>query len=333
MICLFIAGLFARFETSRSTASSTKFATTLVPPYETNGSVMPGQRDDAQDAADDDEGLQREAEREAGREQLREAVLRLQRDAHAADDEDHEDEEQRGRADQAELLRDRGEDEVGAEVRDELRAVDRGERALTEPGSPEAAVRDRVEALDELVRGAVLPVLELPVERAVHALVGPRVQPDRDAILDVVDARCRGRRRPPTNRASPAATNSARAGRDVEHREEDPEVEERAAEVVRLDDHEHRRAPDRDERAEVLQASLREHLALLAQVAGEEEDQADLRELAGLELERPDAHPQPHAVHALAEAGHRGQQEQRDGSDAEEVAVRLEDAVVVPERR
>ena len=35
----------------------------------------PGQRDDAQDAADDDERLQREAEREPGREQLREAVV------------------------------------------------------------------------------------------------------------------------------------------------------------------------------------------------------------------------------------------------------------------
>ena len=41
MICLFIGGVFALFETSRSSASSTKFATTLVPPYETNGSVIP----------------------------------------------------------------------------------------------------------------------------------------------------------------------------------------------------------------------------------------------------------------------------------------------------
>ena len=36
---------------------------------------------------------------------------------------------------------------------------------------------------------------------------------------------------------------------------------------------------------DVLQPALREHLALLAQVAGEEDDQEDLRQLARLELE------------------------------------------------
>ena len=39
-ICLFTC-VFARCETSSSPASSTKFATTDEPPYETNGSVMP----------------------------------------------------------------------------------------------------------------------------------------------------------------------------------------------------------------------------------------------------------------------------------------------------
>ena len=91
---------------------------------------------DAQDAADDDERLQREAERQPGGEQLREAVLRQQRDAHAAHDEDHVDEQQRGGADQPELLRERGVDEVGVEVGDELRAVDRGERPLPSPVPP-----------------------------------------------------------------------------------------------------------------------------------------------------------------------------------------------------
>ena len=72
-----------------------------------------------QHAADDDEGLQREAEREPGGEQLREAVVGLQRDPHPARDEEHVDEQQRGRADEAELLRDRGVDEVGVQVRDQ----------------------------------------------------------------------------------------------------------------------------------------------------------------------------------------------------------------------
>ena len=47
----------------------------------------PRQRHEPQDAADDDERLQRETEREPDREQLREAVLRDERDAHAARDE------------------------------------------------------------------------------------------------------------------------------------------------------------------------------------------------------------------------------------------------------
>ena len=120
-------------------------------------------------------------------------------------------------------------------------------------------------------------------------------------------------------------------GRDVEHREEDPEVEERASEVVGDDDDEHRGAPDRDERADVLEPALREGLPLLAQVAREEEDQADLRELARLELQRADADPQTDAVHALADSRHRREEQQPDGGDAEEVAVRLEDPVVVAE--
>ena len=85
-------------------------------------------------------------------------------------------------------------------------------------------------------------------------------------------------------------------GRDVEHREEDPEVEERAAEVVGLDDDEHRGAPDREQRPEVLEPPLGDHLAFLAEVPGEEEDEADLRELARLELERADVDPEPDAV-------------------------------------
>ena len=70
------------------------------------GERDPGQRDDPQDAADDDERLQREAEREADREQLREAVLGQHRDPESAQAEDHVDEEDRGRADEPELLGD-----------------------------------------------------------------------------------------------------------------------------------------------------------------------------------------------------------------------------------
>ena len=85
------------------------------------GQRDPGQRDDPQDAPDDDERLQREAEGEPGGEQLREAVVGLQRDLHPAGDEEHEDEQQSGDADEAELLGERRVDEVGVDEGDQLR--------------------------------------------------------------------------------------------------------------------------------------------------------------------------------------------------------------------
>ena len=72
-------------------------------------------------------------------------------------------------------------------------------------------------------------------------------------------------------------------------------------------------------------------LALLAQVAREEEDQADLRELARLELERPESTQSRTPLTVSPMPGHGGQEQERDRGDAEEVAVRLEHAVVVPE--
>ena len=61
----------------------------LEPPYETSGSVIPVSGITRRIAADDDERLQREAEGQPGREQLREAVAREERDAEAAQHEDH----------------------------------------------------------------------------------------------------------------------------------------------------------------------------------------------------------------------------------------------------
>ena len=171
----------------------------------------PGQRDDPQDAADDDERLQREAERQAGGEQLREAVVGLQRDLHAARDEEHEDEQQRRGADEAELLGERRVDEVACSRTGSARcAVGRRERALAEPGAAEAAVRDRVERLDELVALAVLAQREPAGRRAVDLVRRPRLQPDRDALVDVRDLLV-GAEPPARNSPSPTITNDRRA--------------------------------------------------------------------------------------------------------------------------
>ena len=213
-------------------------------------------------------------------------------------------------------------------------AVGRREGALAEPGAAEAAVRDRVERLDELVALAVLSERHGARRRAEDRVGRPRMEPDHHALVDVADllvgqvAACREQRDAGDHERQPRR-------RDVEQRQEDPEIEQRRAEVVRLDEDEHAPAPDHEQRADLLQPALCEHLALLAQVGREKDDQRDLRELAGLELERACAHPQPGAVDRRPDHGQPGQEEQHHRPDPEQVLVRLEDPVVVaqPDQR
>ena len=266
-----------------------------------------------------------------GGEQLREAVVRDERDPHPARDEEHEDEQQAGRPDQAELLRDRRVDEVGVEVGDDRVAGGRREGPAPEPGAAEAAVADRVEALDELERAAVLAQRQLAGLSAVDRLARPRVQPDRHALVHVGDALVDERGAADEEDETREHVRRA-SGRGVHHREEDPELQQGAAEVVRLHEHEHRGAPEQEQRPEILEPALRERLALVAQVGGEEDDQHDLRELAGLELERADLDPQPRAVDRLADPRDRRQRHQDDRGDPEQVLVALEPPVVVAER-
>src|SRR5207248_52232 len=74
--------------------------------------------------------------------------------------------------------------------------------------------------------------------------------------------------------------------------------------------------------------SLSQNLALLAQIAGEEDDQTELRKLTGLELERAEVDPEAGAVDGRAEARQRGQHEQADRGQAEDVLVALQAPVV-----
>src|SRR5207253_719626 len=116
--------------------------------------------------------------------------------------------------------------------------------------------------------------------------------------------------------------------RCVEHAEEDPVEEQPAAEVVGDEEDEHRRAPDHEQRAPVLQAALREHLALLAEIGGEEDDQRDLSQLAGLEAERAEVHPESRAIHAQADSRQERHEEEPDRAETEEVLVVLQEPVI-----
>ena len=114
-------------------------------------------------------------------------------------------------------------------------------------------------------------------------------------------------------------------GRDVEHRREHREEQQRRPEVLLAHHHEDRHAPREQQRAEVLRvgdhqapdatAPGREQLALVDEVRGEEDDEQHLRGLARLEVHRPGAHPEARAVD-LAPDSREQRQQQRDHADA-----------------
>ena len=276
----------------------------------------PGQRDHPQHAADDDERLQGEAEREAHGEELREAVLGENRRPEAAQAEHHEDEQEGGDAHEAQLLGERGEDEVRVEVRDVRHALGACERPPAQPGAAEAPVPDRIERLRGLIAGTVR--------------VGPGIEPRVDARRDPADGGVRERRA--AREQQEAGGHEERTPRGhVEHGQEDPEVEERAAEVVRLDDDQHRRAEEQEQRPEILEPRLREQLTLLAEIRGQEHDEEHFRQLAGLEAERPDVDPEPGAVDRAPDHRQRGQREQDHRRHRAHVLVALDPAVVATE--
>ena len=100
-----------------------------------------GQRDELEVAGGDDERLDPDDQRQAGREQRPEVVGRGRRDAQAALDDDEIEAEDGEDPDQAELLAEGGEREVGVDLRDRQPAADR-RQARPEP-RPERSRRGR----------------------------------------------------------------------------------------------------------------------------------------------------------------------------------------------
>ena len=149
------------------------------------------------------------------------------------------------------------------------------------------------------------------------------VEPDLDPVVDVGHGAGEEPGADQEHR-HPDDDEGEAPGRHVEQGEEGGEEHQRAAEVADEDEHEHRGAPDDQHRPEVLQRRQRhpehapraddQHLAVLAQVAGEEDDDRDLRELGRLEGERADLDPEVGAVDLLADPRQprRQQQQQAD---------------------
>ena len=131
------------------------------------------------------------------------------------------------------------------------------------------------------------------------------VEPEVDALLEVRERR-QGEGDGDAEEQQADGDPGHPLGGDVEHRDEEAEEEQRRAEVLLEDEDEQREHPRDEDRAEVAAAregeaedplaGEREHVAGLHEVAGEEDREGDLGELARLEVERPEADPDLRAV-------------------------------------
>jgi len=161
-----------------------------------------------------------------------------------------------------------------------------------------------------------------------------RVVPRLDAVVHVADVRAE---KPGAGREQQQPDGGERhaAGPHVQHGEEAAEEHQRRADVADHEQQHHRAAPDDQQRAEVLQRRDRqpheppraehEHLPRVAQVAREEDDDRDLRELRRLEGERPEVRAEVGAVDLAADPGQPGQDQHPDAGQRDHVAVALED--------
>ena len=238
-----------------------------------------GQRQQPGDAADDREDLQGEGERQAGGQQLAEGLAALQRGAQAARHEQPVDQDHGHQPGHAELLADRRGDEVAPGQRRQARAAE------PEAGAEQAAVREPELRADHLVVG---------VE------VAERVQPGADPDAHVAEVQV-AEVGPGREEQHPEHRPAGAFGRDVEHHHEQPEEEQRGAEVALQDQDRQAQQPDQHDRAEVAGAGQvdaehavagqGQHVALLHQVGGEGDGQQDLGGLGGLEAVGPELDP------------------------------------------
>ena len=215
--------------------------------------------------------------------------------------------------------------------RQQLTAAGELDDRLAEAAPQQPAVALGEDRLRDLV-AAALRVVEL---------IGERVQPRVDAVLHVPDGP-REEPRPGREQAEPDDRVGRAVRRHVDEREEAAEEHERRAEVPDEDQEHHRGAPHHEQRPEVLERrqrdpedlvrALDEHLARVAQVGREEDDDRDLRQLGGLEGDRADADAEVRAVDLLADPRDAREQQEQDARGRDDVAIALEHPHVLAQR-
>ena len=165
--------------------------------------------------------------------------------------------------------------------------------------------------------------------------VGPRVDPDVDPTRHVAEELV-GDHRAGDEQDQPDQDVAAPPGRHEEHGQEDAEEEERRAEVLAEDDDQHDDHEDGEHRQQIRQrrdlhradadARIAQQRPVLGQVAGDEDDQHDLDELARLEADRPQVDPQARSVHLGPEQEREDQE--RDAGQCPRVLVVPQPAIV-----
>ncbi len=278
-----------------------------------------GERQQAGDAADDREHLQREHQRQPGGQQLAEGFGAAEGCPQTTRDDESVHEDHGHEADHAELLADRGGDEVAL--------GQRGQAGPSEtPAAPEQAAPGEPElALDDLI------VLVVVAERC-----QPGADPDAHVREPLVGE-------PPSGREQhPAQQDPARAARrDVHHRDEQPEEQHRGAEVLLVDEDEQAGEPHHEDRPEVarpregqpehLRPGHREHILGVGEIAGEREAQHDLGDFGRLEAVAEDPDPDPRAVELHAE-GRQRQHQQHETGEEQHVREAAQDPIVLHEQ-
>ncbi len=191
---------------------------------------------------------------------------------------------------------------------------------LAEARAQQAAAGEGMQRLDDLV--------------ARPERVGERIDPDVDAIADVLE-QVRHEGAAGQEQDEPDDDEAEPPGRGIGQRQEHREEQQRRTEVALDHDDAERDRPHRDHRGEVRQgrqakrADARvlfdEHRSVLREVAGEEHHEDDLQQLGRLTADRPEAQRQPLARNVSAE--HEGQEQQRDPDRRPRVLVAAQPAV------
>ena len=222
----------------------------------------------------------------------REEVARDRDDLEAAPDDEQVEQEQDRRAEEAALLGERREDEVGRVLG---QVVEARLRRAVDAAAVEAAGADRGDRLGDVVG------------RAARVLVGMR-EAGQPRLL----VRLRARRRPlpaapehgERRRSAPTAASTARCSQrdagDEQHRRERGRVDERRADV-RLDEDEQRSARARARSPASTRPQLADPPRAVGEEAGEGEHEQQLPELGRLELEEADVDPALRAARRLGE--------------------------------